>query len=128
MRLIIAGSREYPQAVMQKQLLESWQWISTATEVISGCARGPDTWGATYARANGIPVREFPANWKPDGVNVDRGAGHKRNQEMLDCGTALLAFWDGKSKGTEHMIRIAGQKGIPVFVCKPPIGAPAHGT
>lgn len=35
---------------------------------------------------------------------------------MLLEADALVAFWDGLSHGTEHMIEISRAKGIPVFV------------
>jgi hypothetical protein len=35
---------------------------------------------------------------------------------MLSVATHLVAFWDGKSIGTRHMIEIAKGKGIPVWV------------
>lgn len=32
------------------------------------------------------------------------------------AGGALLAFWDGQSRGTRHMIEIARQRGLPTRV------------
>jgi hypothetical protein len=37
---------------------------------------------------------------------------------MLVTATHLVAFWDGKSPGTKHMIEIAKEKGIPVWIYK----------
>jgi hypothetical protein len=31
----------------------------------------------------------------------------------------LIAFWDGKSKGTQHMINLAEKKGLMVEVYNP---------
>ena len=53
----------------------------------------------------------MPANWDLYG----KSAGFRRNIEMADYAIAdnsrgiLLAFWDGKSKGTKHMIDIANK-------------------
>ena len=45
-------------------------------------------------------------------------AGILRNMNMLVTATHLVAFWDGKSHGTKHMIEIAKEKGIPVWIYK----------
>jgi hypothetical protein len=36
-----------------------------------------------------------------------KSAGYKRNEEMAKVADACVIFWDGKSKGTKHMIDIA---------------------
>ena len=40
-----------------------------------------------------------------------------RNEQMLDTGVDLvIAFWDGQSRGTQHMIESAKRRGIPVEI------------
>lgn len=99
-KLIIAGSRK---------LHIKWDAIDTAikimeipypTEIVCGMATGPDTSGRLWACDHGIPVKEFPPNWKKFG----RKAGIVRNEEMGAYADGLLAFWDSKSRGTKHMI------------------------
>lgn len=70
------------------------------TEVVSGCARGVDSLGETWADSAGIPVRQFPANWEKFG----RAAGGFRNSEMADYADAAVILWDGESPGTLDMI------------------------
>nr|NIQ79998.1 DUF2493 domain-containing protein [Anaerolineae bacterium] len=82
------------------------------TEIISGTAKGADQTGEQWAKQNGVQVRRFPADWKKFG----RKAGFRRNHQMLEEATALVAFWDGKSRGTKHMIEIAKKRGIKVRV------------
>lgn len=66
-------------------------------------------WGEFY----GLPVHSYPAQWKRFGND----AGPIRNLEMLDHpAEALLAIWDGKSRGTGNMISLAKARGIPVHV------------
>ena len=77
-------------------------------EIISGCAKGPDTLGIRWALEHGVPVRKFPAKWKIWG----KSAGFVRNEEMANEGTHLLALWDGESSGTRHMIECARRKGL----------------
>ena len=83
-------------------------------EIISGMADGADTLGIKYAKEHKLTMVLYPANWK----KYPRMAGILRNMNMLVTATHLVAFWDGKSHGTKHMIEIAKEKGIPVWIYK----------
>jgi len=99
MRVIIAGSRTISDPhELQKAIANSKFLI---TEVISGDARGVDKMGEAWARANKIPVCVMPADWERYG----RAAGFRRNRQMAHAGDALIALWDGSSRGTADMIR-----------------------
>ncbi|WP_197026348.1 hypothetical protein [Polaribacter sp. Hel_I_88] len=50
----------------------------------------------------------FPAEWNKFG----KAAGPVRNKEMAIYADALIAFWDGKSRGTKNMIQLAKQNGL----------------
>ena len=39
-----------------------------------------------------------------------------RNKEMAENAEALIAFWDGESKGTKAMIEIAKNKNLKVRI------------
>ena len=54
----------------------------------------------------------FPADWDLEG----KSAGFKRNVKMAEYADALVAFWDGESKGTKHMIEIAKEKGLDIRI------------
>jgi hypothetical protein len=110
MKTIIAGSRWIASPAARRFLVKTIQELPwSITEVVSGRARGVDTMGEWWARVHDIPVRQFPAHWYPDGSKggIDLGAGFKRNEEMAVYADALLAMWDGSSKGTKHMIDTA---------------------
>lgn len=111
MKTIIAGSRALPSEATLRAI-ETCPW--TITEVVSGCAAGPDTHGKEWAAANGIPVYPMPADWKGRG----RGAGLARNVKMAQVAEALVAVWDGSSRGTKHMIETARRRGLKVHVHK----------
>ncbi len=57
-------------------------------------------------------VQTFGAGWKAHG----KAAGPIRNKEMIHSSGALIAFWDGISKGTKNCIKCATDKGIPVLI------------
>ncbi len=101
MRTIIAGSRsitEYKHVL--KAVAESGINI---TQVVSGTAKGVDLLGEKFAQEHGISVVRFPADWNKYGNR----AGYLRNMEMAGNADALIAVYDGTSRGTQHMIDIA---------------------
>lgn len=107
MRTIIAGSRWIISPTARLFLAASIRELPwTITEVLSGQARGIDTMGEQWGKAHGIPVKPFAADWYPDGPKggLDRCAGFRRNEEMAVHADALLAIWDGYSRGTRDMI------------------------
>ena len=108
--VIVAGSRIFNDFDLLTKKLDEIFIERKPTSIICGEAQGADTLGRIYAKERGINVLSFPANWDKYG----KVAGFVRNTEMLKHADAVIAFWDGKSKGTEHMIRIAKQAGIKV--------------
>ena len=100
MKYIIAGGRDFNNYDVLTKILNIF--INPKKDIIfSGGARGADELGARYAAENSIPLQIFPAYWDKYG----KSAGFIRNAEMGEYGDALIAFWDGKSHGTKHMIQ-----------------------
>lgn len=122
MRVLVCGSRHFDDddgffSDVLNTINESWDLAGNKiTTIIHGGARGPDTLADTWARSYGIIVEEYTADWEVHG----RSAGPIRNQLMLDKGKPdlVVAFWDGKSPGTKHMISIAEKAGVKVEVIK----------
>lgn len=116
-RVIIAGTRTFTDyTLLQREcnhLLSEKQRTHNII-VVSGTARGADTLGERYARERGFQLRRFPADWDKDG----KKAGMLRNYRMADNADALIAFWDGTSRGTANMIDIARKKNLPVRVIR----------
>ncbi|MBQ2886036.1 MAG: DUF2493 domain-containing protein [Alphaproteobacteria bacterium] len=118
-RVIIAGGRdfddyEYMSTKLNNLFKDQNVFNNQAIKVISGMAKGADTLGIRYADEHKMTKILFPANWKA----YPRIVGFLRNTDMLSIATHLIAFWDGKSNGTKHMIDIAQEKGIPVWIFK----------
>jgi len=110
MKVIVAGSREGFVARNVFEAIEESNF--TITEVVSGTARGVDKDGEYYAKTRNIPVKHFPADWDTFG----KRAGFIRNEQMADYADALVAVWDGKSRGTAHMIKVMEERGKPIHV------------
>ena len=113
MKTIIAGSRDITRYIARKCIVQAVEDSGfEITEVVSGGARGVDHMGEMYAYVHCLDWKIFPADWNQYG----RSAGMIRNKQMADYADALIAIWDGKSKGTKGMIDIAKRKGLKVFV------------
>jgi len=112
MRVIVAGSRDNVSQADIDHAIEASGWVKEITVVVSGAARGADRMGENWAKRNGVAIDSRPANWDKHG----KSAGYKRNQEMADNADALIAVWDGVSRGTKHMIDIAKDKKLRTFI------------
>lgn len=113
MKVILAGSRTITELrLLLDAITKSGFEI---TEVVSGMAPGVDRVGVWWADRKGIPVKRFYPDWK----HLGKVAGIIRNQEMAKYADALIAVWDGKSRGTKHMIEYMRDKMMkPTFVWK----------
>jgi hypothetical protein len=113
--------------------------------VIEGGAPGPDTWARIWAHDNRVHVAHVDALWRApaaapahtyrSGAEVaeqqlrvdirvaDPTAGPARNVMLAQLAVALnasaVAFWDGESWGTRHMIETLRQFGIVPTVHQP---------
>lgn len=110
MKTIIAGSR----GVTDFELV-AWSIMNApfeVTEGVCGEARGVDTLGKNWCLWQDIPVKSFIPDWEGQG----KKAGFIRNKQMADYADALIAIWDGESKGTKHMIDTMEALGKPVYI------------
>ena len=103
MKVIIAGSRNFDDYKILKEFCDKVLANQTHIEIVSGTAEGADLLGEKYASEKGYTVKRFPADWEKHG----KSAGPIRNEEMAKYADGLIAFWNGKSKGTKNMINLA---------------------
>lgn len=106
MRVAVIGSRGITVENLQDYLPEG------TTEIVSGGAKGVDSCAREYAVANNISLTEF----KPEYNRYGRGAPLKRNITIIENADIVLAFWDGKSRGTKYVIDACEERQIPVKV------------
>lgn len=114
-KVIIAGSRGFSNYKLLKETCDKLLKEKKKTHnvvVISGNAKGADSLGEKYSNDEDLDLEIFPADWKKFG----KSAGFRRNEQMAEFADALIAFWDGKSRGTKHMIDTATEKGMNVKV------------
>ena len=84
------------------------------TELVSGGAKGIDQCVARYAQAHQIPLTEF----LPDYAHYRRGAPLKRNEQIVQYSDLVIAFWDGRSKGTQYTMNYCEKTGTPLQVVR----------
>jgi len=115
MKLIIAGGRNFTNYKKLCQICDEFLQDQTNIEIVSGAYyKGADKLGEQYAKERGYKITQFPANWNKYG----KSAGPKRNQQMANYANALIAFWDGKSKGTKNRIDLAKSSHLKgIIVC-----------
>lgn len=135
MRLIIAGSRYYPDTKREYdnlqtiiQGVDSFCYLYIENEstpysyidmIIVGGAPGVDRLGEEFADSFGFAKRIIKPNYDKYGRYV---APKIRNREMAQFasedwnGGGLVAVWDGKSGGTKHMIEVANELELRVHV------------
>ena len=99
-RLIIAGGRDFDDWTLLRHTVDRLLRERVAITIIAGGARGADALAARYAKARRLHLVEMPARLEA----VGRRAGFVRNEEMARVADGLVAFWDGVSPGTGHMI------------------------
>lgn len=110
MKVIVAGSRGITNyAIVKKAILDS---KFSLIEIVSGGARGVDVLGERFATEHKLSVKRFIPDW--DGLG--KSAGFVRNKEMADYADALIAIWDGESRGTKNMIATMQTQGKKVFL------------
>lgn len=106
MRVVVCGSRNWNNDERIKQFIDK---LPDGALVTTGGAPGADALAHKFATERGLATEVYKANWEKHG----RSAGLKRNLFMLSLDPNLVvAFWDGKSRGTEHMINATKQAGI----------------
>lgn len=117
MNIVIAGGRDFTD---YSYLLDSiltylnsnYVLDPSDVTVITGGAKGADACGERFAADCMTYLKKFPAEWDKYG----KSAGYRLNVEMADNADLVIVFWDGKSRGSKHMIDIAESKSVPVKV------------
>jgi len=123
MKIAIVGSREFSdmkfaQRVIMKELLFAIPCTDDVNQeelvLVSGGARGIDTLAEQEADKLKMNKTIFPAEWNKYG----KSAGFIRNELIIKEADRVIAFWDGRSKGTKHSINIAilARKPIDIYV------------
>ena len=112
-RVAIVGSRDYPFLDMVDEVLV----MTGLVRVVSGGARGVDRRAEDAARRLGYPEPlVFKPKWKRPGGKTNMNAGKERNTVIINNADYVIAFWNGRSRGTLDSITKARRKGLPLIL------------
>jgi hypothetical protein len=114
MKIIVAGSRDFNNYELLKETMDKIIGEETDITIISGCARGADKLGERYAEERKYKLELYPAEWDKFG----RASGYIRNRSMALNGEVCVVFWDGQSKGTQHMINLSNEYNLKTHIIK----------
>lgn len=106
MKLAIIGSRNCPPIDIASHL----KYIPDT--IVSGGARGADTYAKEFAIKHNLKLIEFLPDYKKYG----RKAPLVRNKLIVENCDCLIAFWDGKSRGTKYTLDYATKLGKPTKI------------
>lgn len=113
LKIIVAGERDFDDyKLLENKLNDLFKNINPI--IVCGEAKGADSLGRRYAEEHGRKILSYPAKWDEYG----KSAGYRRNEEMAAVADGLVAFWDGESKGTKHMIEYMQKLGKKVRIVK----------
>ena len=110
-RIAVIGSRDFDDYGKLESVLES----HLPAVLVSGGAEGADALAERLAQERGLTIDVIPADWQRYG----RGAGPIRNKQIVESADLVIAFWDGKSRGTRSALAHADKVGVPVEVHHP---------
>ena len=127
MKLAVIGSRTFSNRDLLFKCLDPLK--DKIGCVVSGGSIGADRLAEAWADDRGLPKKIFPADWgnldafgavvrthAKTGKPYNVLAGFDRNKDIIDFADVVLAFWDGKSKGTANSIKLAQDQGKPVKI------------
>ncbi|HDK7194827.1 TPA: DUF2493 domain-containing protein [Clostridium botulinum] len=127
MKLAIIGGSDFANYDL---LVNECDKIKNIDTIVSGGANGADTLGEKYAKEKGYKTLIFPAKWNdlnftPCKIKYNRYgnpynclAGLNRNKDIINNADIVIAFWDGKSKGTKNSINITKRLSKELIITK----------
>ncbi len=110
MKIGIVGSRGFDSYELVKQTMN--EYVETVDTIVSGGAKGADSLGEKWAKEYGKKTLIYKPEWDKYG----KRAGFIRNEDIVKNSDFVLAFWDGKSRGTKSSIDLCEKYKIPVKI------------
>ena len=110
MKLLICGGRDFSDYHRLEVAMNQLGWKPSI--VINGGARGADTLGRDWAKANGVYPVTIDALWNYLGSSK---AGPARNQAMIDIMRPDYCLALPGGSGTADMVRRCRESGIQVW-------------
>lgn len=112
MKLAIVGSRNFNDYELLKKEVDNLRNTYEIDEIVSGGAKGTDKLAEKYAKENNLKLTIFKPEWNKYG----KAAGVIRNEEIWKYCDIGIAFWDGKSKGTQYSFKFSKKYNKPLKI------------
>ncbi len=115
MKIVIGGCRNFEDYAVFCDFVSAClenEAKQHAITILSGHCAGVDQMAERYAKEHGLDLEIFPADWAKYG----RAAGPMRNREMVKQADGVIAFWDGKSKGTASLLGYADKLNKQIYL------------
>jgi predicted Rossmann fold nucleotide-binding protein DprA/Smf involved in DNA uptake len=109
MKLAVVGSRTITDYQVVREILGNY----AITQIVSGGATGIDSLAEQFSASIHLTA---PKIFLPDWKQYGKSAGFIRNKDIVDYADAVVAIWDGISKGTKHSVDYAKKQGKQVDV------------
>jgi uncharacterized phage-like protein YoqJ len=107
---MVCGSRHWDNF---DRVLHRLRWLEEGAIVMHGAAYGADA--CAHDAVVQIPHLELEV-YAPDASRPSPQRYHERNDAMLDQADYVIAFWDGKSRGTASVLKKVRERGLPYEV------------
>lgn len=116
-KIAIVGTRNPGVSYAEwERLLLSQVSVEDISLVVSGGAKGIDTYAKLFAGRHHIPLMEY----LPDYARFGRNATLRRNTQIVKEANTVVAFPSPDSRGTFHSINEANRLGKKIFVINIP--------
>jgi len=113
LKVVIAGGRDFDDFELMEEKLDSLlqNYDHRDIEIVCGCSRSIDKLGEKYALKNNMETSHFVSN-----KEFGKRSVYLKNEEIAKYSDCLVAFWDGKSKGTEMMVNLAKRNDLKIRI------------
>ena len=114
MHVVVGGCRTFNDYDILSKHLDSilQPYGHNGIIILSGHCSGVDALTERYASEHKLTIEIHPAQW----TRYGRAAGPIRNEQMVTQADCVIAFWDGKSRGTRSLISYAKKHGKKLYV------------
>jgi hypothetical protein len=115
MKLAVVGSRSFQDKKRLFRVLDQINKVKKISLIVSGGALGADSLSEEWAKDHQVEFLMFKPEWQKYG----KRAGFLRNQLIVEHADAVVAFWDGQSRGTKHSMNLTNEANKPLLIIRP---------
>jgi hypothetical protein len=108
----VVGSRNFSDLELVRKYVASLAYHDDRAIIVTGGARGVDEAAEATALDYSLLVQVIKPDWERHG----KAAGPIRNEQIVRVSDEVVAFWDGKSRGTKSTIELTRKARKPLTI------------